>query len=332
MRIVHALAALVVSFVLVACDDGINHNILDSKKSVLAIVSEKVDSVPGSENGLGTGFFIDENVIVTNNHVVAKAGNLKVASESGEEFYDAEVVDSDPLADIAVVRIKDWEKYKKENGYRPLKFAHPDDIAVTEEIYAVGHPWGLLWSVSKGVVSAYDRKPSSLPKILIQVDAHVYQGNSGGPLLNRDGEVLGINSLMLAQNGGSYGFAAPTKLIEKVLHDFEKHEGKARWALLGVKMKGTKIEEVVPGSAAEKAGIKSGDVVRRYITSTGESDPKAVPLAVAMATHDSDLPVWLTVERGDQDLTIKVDPDWKSSEELLGQSDATAGSEWVAPE
>lgn len=320
MRLISALAVLVVSFVLVACDDGLNHDILDSKQAVLAIVSEKLESVPGSEDGLGTGFFIDENVIITNKHVVEKAGVLKVANEKGSEFYEAEVINADSVADIAVIKIKDWEKYKKENSWRILKLAHPDDVEVTQQVYAIGHPWGLVWSVSKGIVSAVDRKPTATPKILLQVDAHVFQGNSGGPLLNERGEVLGINSLMISQNGGSYGFAAPVKLIEKVLRDFEKHDGQVRWAFLGIKLKESEVAEVTPESAAEKAGIQKDDKIIEFTTSDGTFSVKEKNLAVAMATHDPDLPVKVVLERAGERLELSIEPTWKDSETVVAET------------
>lgn len=327
-RIIGVMTTLVVSFVLVACGDGINHKVLDSKKSILAVISEKDENVPGTENGMGTGFFIDKNVIVTNKHVVEKAAKIKVALESSPDFYEAEIVDTDPVADIAVIRIVDWNKFEDENEYGLLEFAGPKDLTVTQPVYVVGHPWGLVWSVSKGILSAVDRKFTASPKILIQTDAHVYNGNSGGPMLNEDGKVLGINSIMLAKDGGSYGFAAPVILIEKVLRDFERYDGSVHWAFLGISLDNDKIQEVSAGSAAEAGGLKAGDVIMAFTTSDGTYSPVEKSISVAMATHDPEKPVNIVVKRGDQELILNVMPAWKDSETIMRE---TAEAEQTPP-
>lgn len=316
------LASIVMSLLLVACGDigGVNHNVLDQKAGVVLIAAEK--NIEGkTAGGLGTGFFIDENTIFTNYHVVSDSTKIKVALNGTSGIYDAEIVDSDPVSDFAIIEIKDIDKFKRENNYKVLKLADPYDLQVTEDVYAIGHPWGLSWSVSKGILSAVDRKMSDAPKVLIQVDAHVYQGNSGGPLLNSHGDVIGINSLMLAQEGGSYGFALPVSMIERVMRDWREY-GKVRWSFLGIKINEDKIKEVVTGSAAAKAGIRAEDSIVEFTTSEDTYDPKTKNLAVAMAHHDSGKPVSIKIKRGDELLDFTVEPDWKTSAEIpLGPSD-----------
>lgn len=316
------LASIIMALLLVACGDisGVNHNVLDQKGGIVLIAAEKnVNGKTGA--GLGTGFFIDENTILTNNHVVSDSSSIKVALKNSSGAYDAVVVNSDPVSDLAVIEIKDFEKFKKENDYKILKLADPYDLQVSEDVYAVGHPWGLAWSVSKGILSAIDRKMSDAPKVLIQVDAHVYQGNSGGPLLNSHGDVIGVNSLMMAQEGGSYGFALPVSMIERVMRDWREY-GDVRWSFLGIKINEDKIKEVVPGSAAAKAGIKAEDSIVEFTTSEGTYDPKTKNLSVAMAHHDSGEPVTIKIKRGEELLDIRVEPDWKPSSEIpLGPSD-----------
>lgn len=309
------LASIVMILLLAACGDGgMNHAVLDQKDGVVLIVAEKIANGEQA-GGIGTGFFIDENTILTNNHVVSDSTRVKVAVEHSSELYDVEVVESDPVADIAIVEIKDWDKFKRENHYKVLKLADPYDLQVSEEVFAIGHPWGLSWTVSKGILSAIDRKMTEAPKVLIQVDAHVYQGNSGGPLLNSQGEVIGINSLMLAQTGGSYGFALPVSMIERVMRDWKEY-GETRWSFVGIKINEDLVKEVTPGSPAEQAGIKADDVIEEFTTSEGTYDPKNKNLSVAMAHHDSGEPVMLKVRRGDEHLEIRVDPVWKPSSQI----------------
>lgn len=311
------LAALFLTFVITACaDNGSNHNVLDAKKGVLAIMVEKVAADGKQAGGLGTGFLIGENKILTNDHVISDGKVIKVMLENSDDMYDATVVKTDPIADMAVIELKDWDKFKKENKFRVLKLADPGDLEVTEEVYTIGHPWGLYWSVSRGILSAVDKKPSASPKVLLQVDAHVYEGNSGGPLLNDYGQVLGINSLMISNNGGSYGMALPVSMIERVMRDWDEY-GEVRWAQLGISIDGGEIKSVTSGSPAERDGLKIGDVIKTFTTSEGTYDPKFKSLPVAMAIHDSGKSVKLVVQRAGRDVEVEVHPVWKTSSELV---------------
>jgi S1-C subfamily serine protease len=309
------LASIIMTFLLVACaDSGADYDVLAQKEGVVLIFAEKRVGTDQS-SGMGTGFFIDENTILTNNHVVSDSTNIKVALNSQSEFYEAEVVKTDNVSDMAVIELKDPEKFKRENNYRVLKLAGKYDLEVTEDVYAIGHPWGLSWSVSKGILSAIDRKMSDAPKVLLQVDSNVFQGNSGGPLLNNQGLVIGINSLMLANSGGSYGFALPVSMIERVMRDWREY-GEVRWSFLGIMISGDTVKEVTAGAAADKAGLKSGDVILEFKTSEGAYSPKNKSLPVAMAHHDSGQPVFIKIKRGEELLEVKVDPDWKPSSEI----------------
>lgn len=315
------LAMIAVSFLVTACvDDGVNRIILDAKEGIVVITAEKTNAEGQPGSGIGTGFFIGDNVIITNNHVVDGSTSIKLALEDSDEFFDADVVSSDAVSDLAVIRVRDWDKFKDDNHFRVLRLADKHDVTQTQTVYAIGHPWGLAWSVSRGIVSAVDRKPGTTPKVLIQTDAHVYNGNSGGPLLNDRGEVLGINSLMYAQEGGSYGFALPVVMIEKVLHDLEKH-GEVHWALLGVSLEDDNtVKEMTPDKPAEKSGLRVGDVILEFTTSDGTFSAIEKNLPVAVASHDPDQPVLLKIKRGEEILAVRVDPVWRTSEEILGDS------------
>lgn len=312
----NVFAMLVLSFIIVGCSgDGSNQAVLNAKDAVVLITSE--EQVDGqAQAGLGTGFFIGENKILTNNHVVGDKQHVKVRLENGSAFFDGEVVLADPIADMAIVKIKDWDKFTKENEYKVLTLADPNDLTLTEEIYTIGHPWALTWSVSKGILSAIDRKMDPSPKTMIQVDAHVYQGNSGGPLLNNKGEVLGINSMMISRDGGSYGLALPVYMINRVMRDWEKYK-EVRWAQLGITIDGNEIKSVVSGSAAEKAGIKAGDKILSFTTSEGTYSPLNKSIAVAMAVHDSGQPVRLHIDRQGKDVDLEVKPTWSTSDQLV---------------
>lgn len=309
------LASIIMTVLLVACgDSGVNYNVLEQKEGIVLIVAEKRVGADQA-SGIGTGFFIDENTILTNDHVISDSVSVKVALNGSSKFYDAEVVNADRVADVAIIELKDIESFKRDNHYRVLRFADKYDLQVTEDVYAIGHPWGLTWSVSKGILSAIDRKMTDAPKVLLQVDANVFQGNSGGPLLNSHGRVIGINSLMLAHQGGSYGFALPNSMIERVMRDWREY-GEVRWSFLGIKIAEDAIKEVTPGSAGERAGLLADDVIVEFTTSEGTYAPKTKNLSVAMAHHDSDQPVLIKIKRGEELLEVKVDPDWRPSSEI----------------
>jgi serine protease Do len=317
-NILSALVLFVMTAALTACgnNDGINYSVLDAKNGVLMIVSSTDPSNSQSKGGLGTGFFIGENVIITNEHVVKGAKEIIVSIENGVETYEAEIVNHDPVSDLAIIRIKDWDKFKRNNQYKVLKLSDTP-VTETEEVYAVGNPWGILFSVSKGIVSGIEKKSDKSPKYMIQTDAHVYQGNSGGPLLDTHGEVIGVNSLMMANEGGSYGFALPVPLIKKVLSDFEKYEGVTRWPYLGIVLNINKVEKLSPGMPAEKVGIEPGDIILVFTTSEGSFDPKFKSLPVAMATHDPEKSVIVVVSRDGKELSFEIKPEWKDATSLM---------------
>lgn len=314
------LALLVMVVTLTACNfdkDTMNH-IAEKKDGVVAIFA---DDQGTKEHGLGTGFFVKENTIVTNYHVAGKPGMaLKVALENGEKTYPAELVYGDKDADVAVIKIKNWDEFKKDNPQVIiLKFAATEP-KVTDVVYAIGHPWGLFYSVSKGIISVDGRKnPSTIPMWWIQTDAHVFQGNSGGPLLNEDGEVIGINNAMISNEGGSYGFSIPAPVVQKILNDFEKYK-EVRWASLGIKMgpPGITVSEAVAGSAAAKAGIKAKDkIVGMYIgDAEGSQFNNSFDLIKALSEIDYSTPITLLVERDGDIIEIVVKPDYKTAKDF----------------
>ncbi|NOZ78197.1 MAG: Do family serine endopeptidase [Acidobacteria bacterium] len=228
---------------------------------------------PIVQRSAGSGFFISpDGEILTNNHVVANATELEIETTGGDR-YSVKVVGRDPATDIAVIRIK-----KPDRKYPALKLGDSDAARQGEWVMAVGNPLNMPHTVTVGVVSAKGRvlgiSDTSFENF-IQTDAAINPGNSGGPLVDLRGEVIGINTAISAQ-GQNIGFAVPINTVKLILPQLESH-GKVVRGYLGVTVrnineeiqkafglkdrKGALIEEVLPGHAADKAGLKHGDVV-----------------------------------------------------------------------
>ena len=309
-----------IMFVVVACTPSAVDMIANAKQGIVAIMAKKdvVDQtgVTKPAEGLGTGYLIADNIIVTNFHVAGDAKELKVAYGKSDSFYDAEVLYGDKESDVAVVKLKDWDKFKKDNpDYRILSFSneHPRD---GETVYVIGHPWGLFYSVSKGIVSLSVRKsPNSIPTWWIQTDAHVYNGNSGGPMLNERGEVVGMNSVMIANDGGSYGFALPAPLIEKITSDLEKYK-EVRWATLGIMMKGpgVTVDSIDPAGPAAKSALKPGDkIVGIRVNKQVVPVKTSLDLISNLSVLDYTTMIHLLIERDDTTVDILFKPGYKLS-------------------
>ena len=311
MKKVIALLLMVVT--LTACNMNKDYTIANKKSAIVAILMENKDKP--NEGGVGTGFLIKENYIVTNFHVAGEPTLiLKVGMEGNDKTYDAEFVMGDKDTDVAVVKLKNWEEFKKENSQLTfLQFAKEMPRA-TDTAWAIGHPWGLFYTISKGIISVPERKsPSPIPMWWIQTDADVFQGNSGGPLLNENGEVVGMNSLMLAKEGGSYGFAIPFLLIEKIINDLEKYK-EVRWANLGISIDGpgVTIKELMLEGAAKAAGLQANDqILSIEANNSKESIESAFDLISFLSTLDHQTTVHLTVKRGEELLTLNVEPKFK---------------------
>lgn len=314
------LVSLMIMFAVVACTKDPVRMIEDSKLGIVVIMAKKESVTPAeAKGGLGTGSIIGENVILTNFHVAGDSTELKIGFITGDDLYDAEFVYGDKESDVAVIRLKDWGKFARENPeHRALTLAthRPRE---GETIYTIGHPWGLFYSVSKGIVSTAKRKsPMSVPTWWIQTDAHVYNGNSGGPMLNENGEIVGMNSVMVANEGGSYGFAIPTPLVEKITRDLEKYK-EVRWAMLGVLMKspGVTVKEITPGSAASRSELRVNDkivglVVGNRVIKVADS----LDVISELSLIDYDTPIYLMVEREYAVIKIQVIPSYKLSKDF----------------
>jgi serine protease Do len=238
--------------------------------------------------GTGSGFvFDDRGHILTNNHVVENAGKITVTFHDGVEVA-AKVVGTDEKTDVAVVKVEN-------TTYRPLPIGESGKLKVGELVMAVGSPFGLSHSVTTGIVSATDRNSLGINEFesFIQTDAAINPGNSGGPLVNMAGQAVGINSVIMTGSGArgndGVGFAIPIDMASKVAENLIKF-GKVRRARVGIALgvltpalakqfgldsgiNGVLVDEVVPGSPADKAGLKQGDVITGFNGSPVASVP-----------------------------------------------------------
>ena len=247
---------------------------------VVQVTTSGVDSSnpffgPQATSSLGSGFVVDrDGYIVTNYHVIEDAQEIEV-NFSGDDRVPATVVGSDPSTDLAVLKID-----AQSRALTPLPLGNSDDVHVGDAVVAIGNPFGLERSVTAGIVSALQRDITApngytIDKV-IQTDAPINQGNSGGPLLNARGQVIGVNSQISSETGGNVGigFAVPVNTVKEVVSQI-KESGKVEHAYLGVQMQeitpelaetvnvpldeGVMIVGVVEGSPADEARLQGGD-------------------------------------------------------------------------
>ena len=222
------------------------------------------------QRSLGSGFFIDKDgYIVTNNHVIENADKIEVILKD-EKRFEAEIVGRDANTDLALIKIK------PERNLPVLQFGDSDTLKVGQWVVAIGNPFGLDNTVTAGIVSAKGRVIGSGPyDDFIQTDASINPGNSGGPLLNMNGEVIGINTAIIA-SGQGIGFAIPVNLAEDIIAQL-KSEGEVTRGWLGVAIqdltsemaeyyglkdrKGVLVADVFKGDPADKAGIQAKDII-----------------------------------------------------------------------
>ena len=241
------------------------------------------------QKGVGSGFIMSrEGYILTNNHVVEEADQIKVKLSNGKE-YEGKVVGRDPKTDLALVKIEGI------SDLQPLKLGNSEDLKVGSWVVAVGSPFGLEQTVTAGIVSAKGRVIGSGPyDNFIQTDASINPGNSGGPLVNLKGEVVGINTAIIAEGQG-IGFAIPINMAKEIASQLQ-NQGHVTRGWLGVNIqevtpelaksfglkdnKGALVSQVVPNSPAEKAGIEQGDVILQF-DGKEVSDSKELPRIVA---------------------------------------------------
>ena len=242
-------------------------------------------------SALGSGFIIDEKgFVVTNNHVIQDAEDI-IIRVNGDKEYKAKVIGADPLSDIAVLQLKTNDKFI------PVKFGDSDKARIGDWVIAIGNPFGLGGTVTSGIISARNRSIGlSRYEDYIQTDASINSGNSGGPLFDMNGDVIGINTAILGRNGSiGIGFSIPSNSAKMVIDQLiEFGETKRGW--LGVRIqdvtkeiaeveklekpRGALVASVAENSPSEKAGVKAGDIILEF---DGQriQEMKELPIIVA---------------------------------------------------
>jgi putative serine protease PepD len=257
----------------------------------------------------GTGFVIDtEGHIVTNAHVVNGASSVNVALHDGET-RTAQVVGIDEATDLAVLKVD-----APAGSLHPLRLGDSEAVSVGDPVIAIGNPFGLEDTVTAGIVSALDRtitSPNNRPITgVIQTDAPINHGNSGGPLLNQQGEVIGVASQIQADsgNGGNVGigFAVPSNTVKTVAEGLIAN-GKVEHASIGIFLapaqNGVEITRVNPGSAGDDAGLQAGDVITEVDGNPITSSEELISVVAAKQPGD---PLQLTITRNGSSQTIDV--------------------------
>ncbi|MGB3247285.1 MAG: trypsin-like peptidase domain-containing protein [Sulfitobacter sp.] len=265
--------------------------------------------------GLGSGFIISkEGQVVTNAHVVEGADRVTVKLADGRSF-EAEVVGADPMTDIAVLKIA------ADVDFPTVTFGTTEGLRVGDEVVAVGNPFGLGGTVTSGIISALSRNINAGPfDDFIQTDAAINRGNSGGPLFNNEGDVIGMNTAIISPGGGSVGigFAVPSDLVQTVVADLAD-DGQVSRGWLGVQIRpmtkevadvlgydsphGAVIEDVSADSPADVAGLQKGDIILSF----GDKEITELrDLTRAVATLVPETETRVVVLRKGQERTLDV--------------------------
>ena len=260
---------------------------------------------------LGSGFIIDEKgIVITNNHVIQDSEDIVVRVDGDKEFK-AKIIGQDPLSDIAVLQIESKERFI------PVKFGNSDKARIGDWVIAIGNPFGLGGTVTSGIISARNRSIGlSRYEDYIQTDASINSGNSGGPLFDMNGDVIGINTAILGKGGSiGIGFSIPSNSAKKVIDQLIKF-GETKRGWLGVRIqvvteeiayiekldepRGALVASVAEKSPSDKAGIKAGDIILEF-NGTKIKEMKELPKIVAQTE------VGKTVE-------VKI---WRNKKEII---------------
>jgi serine protease Do len=276
---------------------------------------ENSPSRPRSSNSLGSGFVIDSSgIVVTNNHVIGDANDISVIFPDGSRLK-AEIVGKDSKVDLAVLKVK------SDKPLKAVKFGDSDSIRAGDWVMAIGNPFGLGGSVTAGIVSARGRNIDSGPyDNYIQTDASINKGNSGGPLFNMNGEVIGINTAILSPTGGSVGigFAVPASTAVPIIDQLRQF-GETRRGWLGVRIqnvddataealnlgtaRGALIAGIDDKGPAKPAGLEVGDVIVRF-DGKEVKDSRDLPRIVASTSVGKAVDV--AIVRKGQEMTKQV--------------------------
>jgi putative serine protease PepD len=263
---------------------------------------------PGGGGATGTGFVIDEEGhVITNHHVVDGADSVSVRFSDGDEA-PATVVGSDASTDVALLDLGDVSR-----DLQPLELGSSQSLEIGDSVVAIGSPFGLQGTVTAGIVSGLDREIRAPDGFTIdgaiQTDAALNSGNSGGPLLDGDGRVVGVNSQIESRNGGNVGigYAVPIETAQQVV-DQLLESGEVEHAYLGVRLEdtedGVRLAEVVDGAPADEAGLQAGDLVTEM---DGETIETLAELRAAVSAREPGDSVTLEIRRGEDTRSVDVE-------------------------
>lgn len=279
--------------------------------------------------GLGSGVIVSrDGYIITNNHVIQNADEIRIIMYSGDEL-DAEIIGTDPASDIAILKVE------SNNTFPAIKLGNSDNIRIGEIVLAIGSPLGRQFAhtVSQGIISASGRSSLGLNvyENYIQTDAAINPGNSGGPLINIDGELIGINTAIASRSGGSQGigFAIPVNMARNVMEALIT-EGRVARGYLGIgfggevdrtmaralgldRPRGIVVGEVVPDEPADRAGIEEGDVI---LTLDNEEVRSWMDFRVAIGNRNPGDRITLGIFRDGERLTKEIELGELEPEEL----------------
>ncbi len=292
------------------------------------------DGGPGREfkqRSLGSGFIVDrDGFIVTNNHVVENADQIKVRLSDDREF-DAKIIGRDNKTDLALIQIEGAKDLS------PLKMGDSEKLEVGSWVLAVGSPFGLEQTVTAGIVSAKGRFIGAGPyDDFIQTDASINPGNSGGPLLNMNGEVIGINTAIVAQGQG-IGFAIPVNLAQNIIAQLKERGSVTRgWMGVGIQdltpelaqyyglkdQKGVLVTQVFPGDPADKAGIQTKDVII-VVDGKPVGTSRELSSAVAGMAVGKEVPVKILRDGKEQVLKVQLSERKETEQEAKGPTPET---------
>ncbi len=258
---------------------------------------------------LGSGVIIDEDgYILSNNHVIERANQIQVTV--GTNLYNARLVATSPTVDVALLKIDPRNGQK----FQAIKFARDDDVLLGETVIALGNPFGLGFSVSRGILSSTTRRPETDKgpldyKDWLQTDAAINPGNSGGALIDIRGELIGLNvAVFRDQNAQGIGFAIPIKRVAEALSDIFTPEESNQQLWFGARISSNanalRVQNVEPGSPADKAGLKKDDTIVQVGTKTPRNFIEFVLEILSRSGRQADVP--LVISRNGERLNVTV--------------------------
>ncbi len=286
---------------------SLEDTIAEVNDSVIGIVADNAE-----KQALGAGIVLSEDgYVVTNAHVAENADKISIITTEDEQ-YDAKLIGADAKTDIALLKVDN------PHNFKPASFADSDLVRTGNSVFAIGNPFGLGNSVSLGIISAKERDIEKGPyDNFIQTDTAINQGNSGGPLFNTDGEVVGMNTAIFSTDGNNMGvgFSTPSNIVQWVVGELKKN-GKVERGWIGVGVQKVRIESseqknnlvvtaMSEDSPAAKAGFKVGDILLK-VGDMELTNPRMFSLQVSQMAPNTELPVIVLRDNQPQELKVTV--------------------------